>query len=152
MQNDWLPTLQRTMMANETICRQEDPWRMFIRAVLTGTAEKLFPVAPSKETFMQNTATCAGFFEGDCLKILPDRAYEFSGTYLAKSGQKLNAPLDDILSALLEQGISEGYAEKGRAKPRPTKKMKLNGTTVPILCIQWSVAHEKLEEGAESHE
>ena len=100
---------------------------------------------------MQNAATYAGFFDGNFLKVLPDRAYEFSGTYLAKSGQKINAPLDDIMAALLEQGVSEGYPEKGRAKPRPTKKMRLNGTNIPILCINWNVAQDKLEEGDNNH-
>lgn len=152
MMRDWLPIFQSAMLANEAICRQEDPWRMFLRAIFTGIGETLFPIAPTKETFVQNAAAFAGFHEGDFLKVLPDRAYEFAGAYLAKSGQKLNAPLDDILSALHEQGVSEGYVEKGRAKPRPTKKMKLNGTTVPVLCIRWNVAQEKIEEGDDRHE
>lgn len=133
---EWLPAIQAIMRSNETVCCSDEPYKLFLHAIVSGVAQKLFPVAPDKVVFQKQSAQFLGFWDGQVLKIDPTRAYAYVINFYRTKG--FTATANDIWTALRDKGISEGYADKGKKATSLFKKVKINGTQIEMLCLIWA--------------
>lgn len=144
MANEWLPAIQKIMRYNEMLCYTDEPHKLFLRAIVSGVAQRLLPVTSSKEAFQTCSAQALGFWDGQVLKLDPTRAYAYViNIYRAKG---FAATADDIWTALRDKGISEGYADKSKRTTTLFKKVKLNGTQIDMLCLNWKEVEKAMSE------
>lgn len=144
LEKEWLPAIQAVMRYNELLCYSEEPVKLFLRAIASGVAQKIFPVAPNKEAFQLNPSQLAGYWDGQVLRIDPNRAYTYvANTYRVKG---FAATASDIWTTLRDRGISEGYHDKNKKVASLFKILTLNGVKLDMLCLKWSEVEKVLSE------
>ncbi len=120
----WTSILVDLMRYNERLCAQDEPFKLFLDAVLQGVQQNLLPMASSREQFRGNASVYSGFQEGGVLAIDAHRAYTYAEKYFRGNG--FAATESDVMFALRDNQLLELYNE-GNHKSRPFRMVKTTG-------------------------
>ncbi|SEH23161.1 hypothetical protein [Selenomonas sp. KH1T6] len=139
MFSSWVSTIQEVIRANESRGVESDPAQIFIEVVSRGVAQKLFPIASDKKEYESASSQYLGFWNyngNDWLVLDPYRIYSWVVKQLGEAGIRMTANNKELWRKLRENGISEGYLEKGRKSPRSLYPMSINKKKIDMLALK----------------
>lgn len=139
-----VPAIQDLLRYNESLCNEDDPTKLFLRAISSGIGQRLIEVAENKRCFAEKGKDFIGYWDGQCLKLDPKRIYRYASHIYGT--QRFTATEADIWDTLRDQKISEGYFDKKKRIASRFKSVQVNGVTTEMLCLRWDKVEEILNE------
>lgn len=142
--DEWISILQSVMLENQYLCNQEEPYRLFLEAVMQSYAQKIIQICNSKSEYELTAKFSYGYIEQNILKFEPDKIFEYVMTYYSHIGRGFSATLNDIISILYEKGVVDAYEQKNH-KAKMLKSVVLNGIKTKFLCLKMDKIKQILE-------
>lgn len=142
--SEWISILQNVMLENQYLCNQEEPYRLFLEAVMQSYAQKIIQICNSKSEYELTAKFSYGYIEQNILKFEPDKIFEYVMTYYSHIGRGFSATLNDIISILYEKGVVDAYEQKNH-KAKMLKSVVLNGIKTKFLCLKMDKIKQILE-------
>ena len=144
--NQWQNIIYQLILYNDQVCAKVEPYKLFLIAISTGIAQRQILIADTREEFKEKADICFGYWESGFLKIDAHRSYNFALTFNKNYG--FNSTDNEIWNELLNKNISEGYEQKNH-KAKPLKLIKINDSSIKILCLNWSKVQQLINETEE---
>ncbi len=146
--SEWISILQSLMFENQYLCDQEEPYRLFLEAVMQSHAQKIIQICESKSEYELTAKFSHGYMEQNILKLEPDKIFEYVMTYYSHIGRGFSATLNDIISILYEKGIVDAYEQKNH-RAKMLKTVVINGIKTKFLCLKMDKIKQILEDEGE---
>lgn len=143
--NEWISILQNLMIENQYLCNQEEPYRLFLEAVMQSYAQKIIQICRSKSEYELTAKFSYGYIEQNILKLEPDKIFDYVMNYYSHIGRGFSATLNDIISILYEKGIVDAYEQKNH-KAKMLKTVVINGIKTKFLCLKMDKIKQILED------
>jgi hypothetical protein len=142
----WTELIRIVILENQndsTIC---EPYIAYLDALVQGIATGDILLANDKETFFQSGREYFGFYDKQHERTYLNyhKVFKYVERYYADLRGSFETTPREIHKVLYEQGLSEGYQEKGRN--RYLKKMAHNGEKSQMLCLKHSAVEAALSE------
>lgn len=142
---EWISILQNLMMENQYLCNQEEPYRLFLEAIMQSHAQKIIQICNTKSEYELTAKFSYGYVEQNILKLEPDKIFEYVMTYYSHIGRGFSATLNDIISILYEKGVVDAYEQKNH-KAKMFKTVVINGIKTKFLCLKMDKIKQILED------
>ena len=142
--SEWISILQNVMLENQYLCNQEEPYRLFLEAVMQSYAQKIIQICNSKSEYELTAKFSYGYMEQNILKFEPDKIFEYVMTYYSHIGRGFSATSNDVISVLYEKGVIDAYEQKNH-KAKMLKSVVINGIKTKFLCLKMDKIKQILE-------
>lgn len=142
--SEWISILQNVMLENQYLCNQEEPYRLFLEAVMQSYAQKIIQICNSKSEYELTAKFSYGYIEQNILKFEPDKIFEYVMTYYSHIGRGFSATSNDVISVLYEKGVIDAYEQKNH-KAKMLKSVVINGIKTKFLCLKMDKIKQILE-------
>lgn len=142
--DEWISILQNLIIENQYLCNQEEPYRLFLEALMQSYAQKIIQICNSKSEYELTAKFSYGYMEQNILKLDPDKIFEYVMTYYSHIGRGFSATLNDIISILYEKGVVDAYEQKNH-KAKMLKSVVINGIKTKFLCLKMDKIKQILE-------
>ena len=147
MRQQWLPVIQKMILANQSESTILEPYLAFLVALSQGIACREISLASNKISFFEAGNDYHGFRdqENGRLYLRSDKVLVYAQKYYAAIGEKFDSTAAEVGKALLANGISIADNEAGHT--RTTKKVNYKDTkSLRMLCIIEPAMAAKLAE------
>ena len=142
---EWISVLQNLMLENQYLCNQEEPYRLFLEAIMQSSAQKIIQICNSKSEYELTAKFSYGYVEQNILKLEPDKIFDYVMNYYSHIGRGFSATLNDIISILYEKGTVDAYEQKNH-KAKMFKTVVINGIKTKFLCLKMDKIKQVLED------
>ena len=146
--SEWISILQSLMFENQYLCDQEEPYRLFLEAVMQSHAQKIIQICESKSEYELTAKFSHGYMEQNILKLEPDKIFNYVINYYSHIGRGFSATLNDIISILYEKGIVDAYEQKNH-KAKMFTAVVINVIKTKFLCLKMDKIKQILEDEGE---
>lgn len=142
----WEGYLLELILENQNDSMLCEPYIAFLDALMQGIASGDIPMAETKDAFFNSTKEYIGYSDkdGEKMYLNPQKVFKYIDRYYADMRKSFVATESDILSALLQNGISEGYKEK-TGQYRKVKKVSHGKIQLKMLCLKRPAVDTALE-------
>lgn len=146
--SEWISILQNLMMENQYLCDLEEPYRLFLKAIMQSHAQKIIQICNSKSEYELTAKFSYGYIEQNILKLELDKIFEYVMTYYSHIGRGFSATLSDIISILYEKGVVDAYEQKNH-RAKMLKTVVINDIKTKFLCLKMDKMKQILEDEGE---
>lgn len=133
--DEWISILQSVMLENQYLCNQEEPYRLFLEALMQSYAQKIIQICNSKSEYELTAKFSYGYIEQNILKLEPNKIFDYVMTYYSHIGRGFSATSNDVISVLYEKGVIDAYEQKNH-KAKMLKTVVINGVKSKFLCLK----------------
>lgn len=145
---EWTSIIDEMITVNQELCDATEPYMLYIKALYHLMSTNQINIAPNKKEYALNPPFYIGFWDTpNILKLLPNEMYSLISRYYSNIGRAFNRSQNEIEERLLIEGICDGYTDKGRKKPRLYKSVKINGSSISVLCFNMLCIQNAITEG-----
>ena len=123
------------MLENQYLCNQEEPYRLFLEALMQSYAQKIIQICNSKSEYELTAKFSYGYIEQNILKLEPNKIFDYVMTYYSHIGRGFSATSNDVISVLYEKGVIDAYEQKNH-KAKMLKTVVINGVKSKFLCLK----------------
>ena len=131
----WILILQNLIMENQYLCHQEEPYLLFLEAVMQNYAQKNLKICNTKAEYELTSKFSYGFVEQNILKLEASKIFNYVENYYTHIGRGFSATFNDIISVLYEKGLIDVYEQKNH-KAKMLKSVIINGVKTKFLCLK----------------